>query len=300
MAPSAGSLVYLHGVGGLRAGWDAAVADSLAPGTARIAVEYADLLSTDASTGDAWSRDATVGADVDEAAGASGRSGRDDAGREAYVLRQRALADALEEDGESVPRGMAWPAGLPRPGDLPDRLPLPRVLRAPMFGLDQVGRYFDSGDRRAAVQERVIAALREAPAPVVVVGHSLGSVVALEALADPRVRVRMLVTAGSPLGHAAVADAVAPGPFPYARVGHWLNLVHLLDPVPFGRGVSTRFPAAHDAFLPVLAGVDSRSIPSALAGVGRLATAHLESTYLRSRTFATALQFALDPVGAAA
>lgn len=299
MAPSAGSLVYLHGVGGLRRDWEESVRDVLPSGTACIAVEYADLLAADVAGGAAGRSKAE--ADYAERRGDEERpSGLDAAVRHAYVRRQRALADALEDDGESVPRGMAWPAGLPRPGDLPDRLPLPRVLRAPLFGLDQVGRYLDSGERRAAVQERVISALLEVPAPVVVVGHSLGSVVALEALADPRIHVSMLVTAGSPLAHAAVADAVRPGPFPYARVGHWLNLVHLLDPVPFGRGVSTRFPAAHDAFLPVLSGVDARSVSSTFAGFGRLATAHLEATYLRSRTFATALQIALDPLGAVA
>ena len=299
MALSAGSLVYLHGVGGLRRDWEEPFRDVLPPGTSCIGVEYADLLAADVA-GDATGH-SVIGADHADQGGGEGRPSRlDDSVRQAYVRRQRALADALEDDGESVPRGMAWPAGLPRPGDLPDRLPLPRVLRAPLFGLDQVGRYLDSGERRTAVQERVISALIEVPGPVVVVGHSLGSVVALEALADPRVHVSMLVTAGSPLAHAAVADAVKPGPFPYARVGHWLNLVHLADPVPFGRGLSTRFPAAHDAFLPVLAGVDSRSVASTFAGFGRLATAHLETTYVRSRTFATALQFALDPVGAVA
>lgn len=297
MALSAGSLVYLHGVGGPRRGWEESFRDVLPSGTACIAVDYADLLAGDGA-GDETGREEAVATDAHQRGG-EGRHGND-AVREAYLRRQRALADALEEDGESVPRGMAWPAGLPRPGDLPDRLPLPRVLRAPLFGLDQVGRYLDSGDRRSAVQERVISALLEAPAPVVVFGHSLGSVVALEALADRRVDVGMLVTAGSPLAHAAVADAVRPGPFPYARVGCWLNLVHLLDPVPFGRGVSTRFPAAHDAFLPVLAGVDARTVASTVAGVGRLATAHLETTYVRSRTFATAMQFVLDPVGAVA
>ena len=290
MAPSAGSLVYLHGVGGARPGWDEPLRGALPSGTARIAVDYADLLA-----------DAPV-ADVPPALPVSPPAPRPrhDVHRQAYVQRQRALADALEAAGESVPRGMTWPAGLPRPGDLPDRLPLPRVLRTPLFGLDQVGRYLDSPDRRAAVQERVIAALLDAPPPVVVVGHSLGSVVALEALGDPRVRVRMLVTAGSPLAHSAVADALAPGAFPYARVGHWLNVVHLLDPVPFGRGLGPRFPAAHDAFLPVLAGIDARTVASTVAGVGRLATAHLESTYLRSRTFAVALHVALPSVGVAA
>jgi len=278
-----GSITYLHGVGGARAAWWRPLTRALGGLTVDlVAPAYDDLLTT---SGRVHARRASVGvtATTDEA-------------RHAYVERQRRLTDLVDAVGESS--RLVWPAGLPHPSSLADRLPLASMLRAPVFGLDQMGRYLDDDARRAAVLHRAAHALLRAPRPRVVVAHSLGSVVAWDLLADSRIDIDLLITLGSPLAHPAVqASAVA---FPYHRVGAWLNVVHLLDPVPFGRGVSTRFPAAHDAFLPVLAGVDARTVASTVAGVGRLATAHLETTYVRSRTFATAMQFVLDPVGAVA
>jgi hypothetical protein len=72
----------------------------------------------------------------------------------------------------------------------------PKLL---IFGLKQVARYFTDPDLRAAIQARVAA--RIGPDTRLVVAHSLGSVVAYEALcANPAWPVRTLVTLGSPLG----------------------------------------------------------------------------------------------------
>ena len=71
--------------------------------------------------------------------------------------------------------------------------------RAMLSDLQQVRRYMTDAEVRRAVQDRMVAEVAEDTR--VVVGHSLGSVVAYEALcAHPEWPVRTLVTLGSPLG----------------------------------------------------------------------------------------------------
>ena len=134
-----------------------------------------------------------------------------------------------------------------------------------------------------------------APRPRVVIAHSLGSLVAWDLLEDPRICVDLLITLGSPLGHAALE--VESASFPYHRVGAWLNVVHLLDPVPAGRGLHDSFPAAIDVFLapgsggPAKPGSTLSRFAAAVAGV---ATSHLDSTYLVSPTVLAAVREAMQ------
>ncbi|MDX3067609.1 hypothetical protein PV518_36525 [Streptomyces sp. ND04-05B] len=73
------------------------------------------------------------------------------------------------------------------------------ALRAMVFDLKQVSRYLTDTGLRAEALARATDQIREDTR--VVVGHSLGSVVAYEALcARPGHSVRALVTIGSPLG----------------------------------------------------------------------------------------------------
>jgi len=73
------------------------------------------------------------------------------------------------------------------------------ALRAMVFDLKQVHRYLTDPDLRARALARVVDQIGEDTR--VVVAHSLGSVVAYEALcARPDHQVRALVTLGSPLG----------------------------------------------------------------------------------------------------
>ncbi|WP_076857358.1 hypothetical protein [Amycolatopsis keratiniphila] len=114
----------------------------------------------------------------------------------------------------------------------------------------EVSIYLNPNDdsARTAARERVVQTLRAADAEVVI-AHSLGSVVAYEALwACPDVSIDLLVTLGSPL---ALPHAVFPKLFPTpvkdrgARppgVARWVNLADPGDLVavpPFG--VSRRF-----------------------------------------------------------
>lgn len=84
---------------------------------------------------------------------------------------------------------------------------------------------------------------------VVILAHSLGSVIAVDLLTKlpTDLRVSALVTLGSPLAsdmwkHARTAAA----DFPYDRVGAWVNVYDSRDAITFGRGVSGRFPMAVD------------------------------------------------------
>lgn len=274
-----GSIVFLHGVGGVRPDWSRPLAD--AEGDAALtAPTYADLLSPETSLR-RRARPVVAPAIADDSA------------RQDYLDRQRKLAELIRLEGDALPEGMSWPSGLPRPGDLSSRLPLARLIRSNLFGLDQVGRYLDDPERRSAVAHRVLPSLLQAPAPRVVIGHSLGSVVALDLLADPRVEMDLLITVGSPLGHEAVHGEVPiADAFPYDRVGGWLNVVHLLDPVPLGRGLHPRFPAAHDAFVPMLSADVSgvEALPRLLGTAGRALTAHLDTTYLATDTVRAAIR----------
>ncbi len=85
---------------------------------------------------------------------------------------------------------------------------------------------------------------------IVVVAHSLGSLVALDLLPylPDGLRVRRLVTLGSPAGWPSLHRGSGRGDdqFPYDRVDSWVNLHSPRDLVPLGRGSARLFPAAVD------------------------------------------------------
>ncbi|MFF2254171.1 MULTISPECIES: hypothetical protein [unclassified Streptomyces] len=94
------------------------------------------------------------------------------------------------------------------------------ALRAMVFDLKQVHRYLADADLRTRARCRVLDAIGDNTR--VVVAHSLGSVVAYEALcARPGHRVRALVTIGSPLGIPNL-------------------ILHRLEPAPLGWGGAVR------------------------------------------------------------
>jgi pimeloyl-ACP methyl ester carboxylesterase len=91
--------------------------------------------------------------------------------------------------------------------------------RALIGFIKQVHRYFAEPQLRAQVIERVAREI--GPDTRLVVGHSLGSVVAYETLcAHPDWPVRALVTLGSPLGiRNLIFDRLQPAPV--GEVGSW-------------------------------------------------------------------------------
>lgn len=96
---------------------------------------------------------------------------------------------------------------------------------------------------RRDVRARVLERLKEAaalPGPHLLVGHSLGSVIAYDALTgvDAAPPVDALLTVGSPLGISEVRDGLTPpwtaeDGWPSKRLGHgtWWNVFDGLDPV---------------------------------------------------------------------
>ncbi len=111
----------------------------------------------------------------------------------------------------------------------------------------EVARYFGDDEVRAAVRDevrRVIAQHR----PAVVIAHSLGSVVAYEALAAGGLPpVELLVTLGSPLGMPDVVfDRLDPSPAAGfgarpAGVRRWVNIADHGDLVAVPRLLARRF-----------------------------------------------------------
>jgi hypothetical protein len=165
--------------------------------------------------------------------------------------------------------------------------------RALLFDLRQVHRYLTDPQVRAAAQQRVEQAVTDRTR--VVVGHSLGSVVAYEALcAHPEWGVHTLITLGSPLGiRNLIFDRLLPSPEPFsqpgASPGHWpgsvttwvnvadagdvVALVKDLRPL-FGQGVPSprRFASylvdngvhAHDVACYLTAAETGRAVAEAL------------------------------------
>jgi len=172
-------------------------------------------------------------------------------------------ADALEDlepDAEQMLRSWLelWdvdPAVAQGPGTAPIRQALSWI--AARQGLSKlaverfVSRFFrevayyladEESAQRAAARNEVVQAIRSAERPRVVLAHSLGSVVAYEALwSEPDFEVDLLVTLGSPL---ALPHAVFPRLRPRnvdnrgARppsVGHWANAADVGDLVALPR-----------------------------------------------------------------
>lgn len=118
--------------------------------------------------------------------------------------------------------------------------------RALIGNLKQVRQYMTDPAMRAKIYARVAAQV--GPETRVVIGHSLGSIIAYEFLAaHPELEVRMLLTLGSPLGiRNLVFDRLVPAPrngvgaWP-GTVGHWTNIADGGDIVALNKTLSALF-----------------------------------------------------------
>lgn len=144
------------------------------------------------------------------------------------------------------------------------------LLRSPVGGMDQARAYRHDDEIAQRVRARVAQAVGSVPGPRIVIGHSMGSIVALEALHEHSVNVDLIVTLGSPLGvdPAWRRRWLDPQNFRWTRVGAWANIVNMRDPVPWGQGVSSFYPHAVDVF------IKAGRLPFGTGG------AHDPSTYL--------------------
>ncbi len=265
--------VFLHGVGGAMPGWDDALRERLRqlPGAVEITsveVGFDDLIDRPGAIRRRRSdhlHEPFLGEDRSDS-------------RLRYQRRQGALRRAIWDSPDRV--------GSPSTV-LPVFIPGELMVRLPVLGMRQAGHYRHNDDLRATVLDRVADRIEEIDGPVVLLAHSLGSVVALDALHTRGVSVELLVSFGSPLG---VRDFWGkrwqdPATFPYDRLGGWLNVVNVKDPVVWGRGASERFPQAIDAFISAGQGLTgklnfhdaatytgaeltSRAVAAAIAGLG--------------------------------
>ena len=98
--------------------------------------------------------------------------------------------------------------------------------------------------RRAGVRDEIdrIVATSLTEEPTIVVGHSLGSVVAYNVLRNDsrKLQVPLFVTVGSPLGVRAVRDQFRP--LRYPRIGQWYNAFDTRDVVALYPLDATNFP----------------------------------------------------------
>ena len=232
------TVVFLHGVGGAMPGWDTALTAKLAElsGTSDIdcvEIGFDDLI---------------------DRSGVIRRRPAEDRHIPVVTTRERSMLRQRYQRRQIALRKVVW--------DSPDRVEPPTrkpptlipgevMVRLPFLGMRQAGHYRHDDNLRAEVLDRIAEQLNAIDGPIVLLAHSLGSVVALDALHVRDIHVQLLVSFGSPLG---VRDFWGkawqdPATFPYDRLGSWLNIVNVNDPVTWKRGASDRFPQALDTYI---------------------------------------------------
>jgi hypothetical protein len=118
--------------------------------------------------------------------------------------------------------------------------------RALIYDLKQVRRYLREVEIRRGARARIGQAIK--PDTRVIIGHSLGSVVAYESLCEhPEWPVSVLVTIGSPLGiRNLIFETLDPAPqngigcWP-AGIKHWINIADSGDVVALVKELKPRF-----------------------------------------------------------
>ncbi|HEX5406295.1 MAG TPA: hypothetical protein VFX16_28810 [Pseudonocardiaceae bacterium] len=229
VAGSARQLVFVHGIGGVRDAaterdsWMAALA--LGTGLPAVEVRFVDYSSefiVSEAQGGAEIETALLPELVDELVAELSEDADPTSARVLADARMQLSGVAAQGPGQVV-RTLA--------NVLTTVLALPGLRgagqwasgRALLGHLSQVACYLQRGGLDVRVRARVHEALADEPS--VVVGHSLGSVVAFEALHEHSGPVPLLVTLGSPLAMSTVVwHRLTPKPpRTPACVGRWLN-----------------------------------------------------------------------------
>ncbi len=127
----------------------------------------------------------------------------------------------------------------------------------PILDLDQVRSYVRDDKVRADVMNHILDHL-PTYGDVVLVAHSLGSVIAIDLLdhLHENLHVRRFITIGSPASIRALHEGSERllKKFPYARVDDWSNFLNVHDVVTGGRGLASTFPGAQDFVLNSISG----------------------------------------------
>jgi pimeloyl-ACP methyl ester carboxylesterase len=226
-------LLYLHGVGddGKRLDWF----DSLNLGRGElVAPDYLDLLNAEPASFEG-PRDSFPT-----------KSDATDTSRRNYRSSQVQLHEELGRFGSCsiLPERRSRLSRVP---GFIDAIAEQLVVR---LAFEAVSRYNNDEARRRAVRQRVAEALPDGGCELVVVGHSLGALVALDLVAHlpDNVHIQLLVTAASALARRKVRQETLQlrHRFPYDRVGVWLNVYNTSDAVTRGSPIGPRFPQVID------------------------------------------------------
>jgi hypothetical protein len=134
-----------------------------------------------------------------------------------------------------------------------EALPLPRAARIALFRalvkvtFKDVHAYFFGGFGEP-MRQVLRDTLRAAPDPVIVVSHSLGTIIAYDVLREPAFAHRVIplfLTAGSPLGTAEVQDVVRNPLEVPAGVRAWRNVADARDVVALDRTIRPEYRPDH-------------------------------------------------------
>lgn len=127
----------------------------------------------------------------------------------------------------------------------------------PVLDLEQVRRYVRDDKVRANVMNHILGYL-PTYGDVLLIAHSLGSVIAIDLLdhLPENLHVRRFITIGSPASIRALHEGSERllKKFPYARVDDWSNFLNVRDIVTGGRGLASTFPGAQDFVLTGISG----------------------------------------------
>ena len=168
----------------------------------------------------------------------------DDQSRREFERRQAAVYRMLQDEPDAAPFGF-------------NSVPKAWMNAAHAFGVDhlsamdlhQVRRYVTNEGLRGAILRYILDHV-PTKGEILLIGHSLGSVIAIDLLdhLSPDLKIRRFITIGSP----ANSDALHRGSerllkkFPYSAVLDWINFFSVRDIVTLGRGLTSVFPGAQD------------------------------------------------------
>ncbi|WP_413755718.1 hypothetical protein [Streptomyces sp. MMBL 11-3] len=299
------SVLYVHGAGNkpaaedLKRAWDEDLFGKDMAGRTRM-VHYADLLHRRPGTitADACGADGALAALVSDAltdgtapdpetAAAEAAEAAEDFGamtaeQQAFAL-SLTLSMAVRAAAPVAPTALAVAGpGAGAAAVSTELLPLPGPLRRFLLRqllerlIPDANRYFFTRAKEQ-IRERLRTALDSVDGPVVVISHSLGTVVAYDVLSEPRFAGRpvpLFVTLGSPLGYTEIQDVVVKPLRIPAPVRLWMNFADRFDLVTLDTTLADDFraPARMIADVPV----DNRS-PNNHASCGYLRTGRVRS-----------------------
>jgi hypothetical protein len=184
--------------------------------------------------GDAWRPDAQPEAAPDMAS------------QEPTALQQEIASDMLAaasapESAAATPESLGWDTLNGLATILDERLHTGDLI-VRLF-LEDIELYFSDASRRQAAIDRVVEAVNAAGDDVILLGHSLGSVVVYDALSEhPDLPVPGLITLGSPLGLPTVRRRLGVRRFP-PGVARWVNVYDPRDFVTGRELLQPHFPA---------------------------------------------------------